>query len=104
MHLGEQDRCAVIVVQRVHWRVGRVEAVPYHRRLMAYRVHFGQQFAQQRCVGQLATDEPVPCDVVRRQAGAVRLWEEVVQQHHLASGVGQEVGHMGTDEPGAAGH
>ena len=83
-------------------RVGRVDAVPDHRGLVAHRVDPGQQPGQQVGVADVAADQLVPLGL-RRRTVAVGLREQRVEQDRLVAVGGEPVRDVGPDEPGAAG-
>ncbi len=83
-------------------RVGRVDAVPDHRGLVAHRVDPGQQPGQQVGVADVPADQLVPRGL-RRRIVAVGLREQRVEQERLVPLVGEPVRDVGPDEPGTAG-
>ena len=83
-------------------RVGGVDAVPDHRRLVAHRVDPGQQPRQQVGVADVAADQLVPV-ALRRRLVAVGLREQRVEQERLVPLGGEPVRDVGPDETGAAG-
>ena len=98
VHRGQQHSGAEIVVSSVVGPVGRVEAVPDHRRLMAHGIHPGQQPAQQVGVADVPADQ-----LVRggpgRQSVSMRLRQQQVQQDDVVPVGGESISHVGTNEP-----
>jgi hypothetical protein len=82
--------------------VGRAEAVPDHRRLVAHHLHTGQQPPQQVRIPDVAPDQLVPVDA-RWWRVPVGLRKQCIEQDRLVPLGGKPLRDVRPDEPGAAG-